>query len=100
MIFLLLIISTLVISITAGHFLKKKNIEIKKLGKIQTVLLFVLVFLMGAMIGSDDRLIESVKSIGVSALVVTVATMGGSILAIFILRKCLRLDRKGEKMHE
>ena len=77
--------------------LKKRGKEIQSLGKVQTFTVFFLVFFMGMRIGSDERILDSIESIGISAVVVTIATMGGSILAVFALRKCLKIDRKGNK---
>jgi len=90
----------LIFGTITGRLIKRKNTQIKGLGKIQTVLIMLLIFLIGARIGSDERLIDSVGTIGVSALVVTIATMCGSVLAIFVMRKCLKIDRKGDKAGE
>lgn len=101
MIFLLiLIIAAVMGGIIGRQFFKKKNKEIKGYGLIQSVTVFVLVFFMGMKIGSDDRILDSIEDIGISAVVVTIATMAGSMLAVFLLRKLLGMNKEGMKTDE
>ncbi len=100
MLLLLILIVAAVIGGIIGRYLKKNGKDIKHMGKIQTATVFFLVFFMGMRIGSDERILDSIESIGISAVVVSVATMGGSVLAVYILRKCLKLDRHGDKQND
>ena len=50
---------------------------------------------MGSRMGANDEVIENLGSIGVYSLVVTVVILVFSIIAVFLARKVLRIDRHG-----
>lgn len=94
---LVLIVAAGLGALLGNQLIKKKNKEIKGYGTIQAVTVFILIFFMGTRIGSDERIVDSIRDIGVSAVVVTIATMGGSILAVYGLRKLLKMNKEGVK---
>ncbi|MBN7772836.1 LysO family transporter [Clostridium aminobutyricum] len=65
--------------------------------KVTTGCLIVLIFTMGARIGSNEEVIQSLQTIGFKAAVISVFAFAGSILACFLVRKLFRIDRKGVK---
>ena len=79
----------------AGSFLEKKGIVIKGADKIQTACIMLLVFTMGSRIGSDDEIVKSLGTIGLTAFVMTVLILAGSIFAVFITRKFFGFDKYG-----
>lgn len=84
---------------TGARFIDK-NKEHKWISKVTLVTLMVLIFTMGARMGSDDRVISTLQIIGLKALVITIFTFVGSILACIIVRKLMKIDRKGMKIHD
>ena len=76
---------------------REKNL--KWLGPLQTCALIFLILALGVEIGADEQVISSLGTIGLSALVVTLLALVGSVLAVFGIRKLLRLDREGKKAH-
>ena len=65
-------------------------------GKLQFVALMILIVTLGVNLGSNDEVVSSLGQIGLSALVITVLAMAGSILGLTLLRRfVLRLDRYG-----
>lgn len=56
---------------------------------------YILVFLMGLRMGINQQVTSALATIGVQALAITLAAIGGSILMIFLVRKALRLNRYG-----
>ena len=50
-------------------------------------------FLMGLRMGINQQVTSALATIGVQALAITLAAIGGSILMIFLVRKALRLNR-------
>ena len=64
-------------------------------GKVQTVAITCLVLLMGMRMGSNSEITENLSTIGVSAFVITLMTMIFSIVAIYITRKLMKIDRYG-----
>ena len=78
-----------------GAFLKKKGITLAWIGMVQTAAITCLVFIMGVKIGADESIVSSLDTIGLTALIITLFTVAGSLAAVFILRKALGFDREG-----
>lgn len=78
-----------------GSKARKKNLKLRGMGAFQTALIFILLFLMGARIFANDRVVYSLGQIGISAFVMTVLCMFGSLIAVLITRKVLKYNRKG-----
>ena len=58
-----------------------------KISFIQTVILFVLIFVMGIRVGMDEQVVSSIGSIGLKAFAFAVSTAGFSILFVHVARK-------------
>lgn len=69
-------------------------------GKLQFVAIIVLIFTMGIRIGADERVIASLKEIGMYSLVLTIFAMVGSILFVFLARKILKLNKEGMRSND
>ncbi|MGP1569773.1 MAG: LysO family transporter [Eubacteriales bacterium] len=93
---LALYLGSALIGAIVGAKLLDKQKEYKVLSNISTVCLCVIIFAMGARIGSDDKVIKSLQTIGIKAFVITLFCFTGSILACFVIRKLLGIDSKGE----
>ncbi len=66
------------------------------MGGLQTADLMVMLFSLGVQMGSNEQVVSSLGSIGLSALALAAAVLAGSLAAVFLLRKyVLRLDRYG-----
>jgi uncharacterized membrane protein YbjE (DUF340 family) len=63
--------------------------------KVATGSLIVLIFTMGARIGSDERVINSLQTIGIKAAAITVFAFAGSILGCVIVRRLFNINREG-----
>ena len=59
------------------------------------MVLILLIFTLGVEIGADEQVVASLGSIGLSALVITLFVLAGSVLAVLLVRKCMGLDRQG-----
>lgn len=78
-----------------GAFLRKRSIVLKGAGVFQTIALVALVFVMGGRIGAEDGIVESLDTIGLKALVITLFILAGTVAATFAVRKLLGFDAKG-----
>jgi uncharacterized membrane protein YbjE (DUF340 family) len=66
------------------------------LGRLQLAALMILIVSLGVKLGADEEVIASLGQIGLSAFLITVAAMAGSVLAVTFLRRfVLKLDRFG-----
>ena len=71
------------------------------LGRFQTAALLLLIVTLGAELGSNEEIISSLGTIGLNALVVTLTSMVGSMLAVHALRKyLLKLNAQGRSCQE
>lgn len=90
-----LYLGVILLGVLAGSRKAVRRMPLPRLGKLQSVVLILLIFVLGAEIGSDEQVVTSLGTIGLSALVLTVFVLAGSILAVFLVRKCMGLDRQG-----
>lgn len=83
----------------AGYFigakLKKKEIQLSWIGRTQTIVIVILVFLMGSRIGANREIVASLDSIGLIAFGYTVIILAVTCLAYSIARRLLGFDRYG-----
>ena len=71
------------------------------LGRFQTAALLILIVTLGAELGANDEIVSSLAAIGLTALIITLTSMVGSLLAVHILRKyLLELDAQGRSRSE
>lgn len=94
---LVLYLGMAVIGYFVGKEIRKKNGRTPVAAKAATVAVLSLVFVMGSRIGSDERVVANLSTIGVNAFILTMATFIGSILFVFLARKLVGIDRKGIK---
>lgn len=97
---LMLYLGMIAIGIFIGSRKMIRSKSMTWLSKFQTVALVLMIFLLGVEIGSDERVIQSLGTIGVSALTITVLAMAGSVAAVCIVRKLMGLDKMGRKKSE
>lgn len=97
MLILSIYIGCCMLGIILGSTAKKRKIDISWSAKIQTLMLIVLLFTMGARLGVSREVISKLGSIGVNSVVLTIFILLGSLLATSLTRKLLHIDRKGEK---
>ena len=64
-------------------------------GKVQTAAIIILVFTMGARMGSNSEVIENLTSIGLYAFIFTVVVMATCVIFITLSRKLVRVNRYG-----
>ena len=78
-----------------GMFLGKRNIVLRGIGPFQTVTITLMVFVMGCEIGADREIVASLDTIGLTAFILTIFVLAGSVTAVFLARTALGFDRKG-----
>ena len=85
----------------AGYFigarLKKPNKSWKWVGKLQTLVIVVLVFLMGSRIGASEEIVSSLGTIGLISFVFTIIIMIFTVIAFTLVRRVMGFDRYGKR---
>lgn len=64
------------------------------------LVIYFLVFVMGLRMGANEEVTSSLGTIGLQSLLITGFTVAGSMLAVTVLRKVLRLNSEGQPMYE
>lgn len=83
--------------IGAGYLLRRRLL--RHLGKIVSVLIWVLLFLLGVEVGGDERIVRGIASLGLEAVMVTLAGVAGCGLLSLLLWKLVK-GRKGGESNE
>lgn len=78
----LILLASLAAGFAVGKFVKLPGGFFKAGGIGLTVCLFLLIFTLGAKLGGNPDVLRQAGSIGVEALVLAVATLGGSVLLV------------------
>ena len=68
--------------------------------KAMMAAVYILVLIMGLRMGVNEQVTSNLGSIGLKSLVITIFTVGGSMLAIFGVRKILKIDRYGSPIKQ
>lgn len=85
--------------IVGAKFINKEK-DYSWINKITTACLVFLIFTMGARIGSNEQVIQSLSTIGVKALIMTIICFAGSIFGVIVVRKILKINRNGVKIDD
>lgn len=87
-----IVIGIMALGIAAGYLLRNRNL--KRLGNVISVLIWLLLFLLGVEAGSDERIVKGIASLGGEALVISAAGVAGSSLFAMVLWKMTGGRRK------
>ena len=93
--YLVLYLGITVVGYGIGTYIKKKEMGLKGVGAIQAAAIMLLVFFMGSRIGADRSIVRSLDTIGLTAFVITLFVLAGSVAAVFVTRRLLGFDRRG-----
>jgi len=80
--------------ILVGYLFKKKKIT--WISRVITLLIWVLLFLLGIDVGSNQAIMSGLHTIGLEALVITVGAVLGSVVGARLLWKWINKDLKEE----
>lgn len=75
-----------------GYLLRKQNLN--RIHKVITVLIWLLLFILGAEVGGNEAIIKGMHTIGLEAVVLTLGGTLGSVIAAWLLWRAL-YKRKG-----
>lgn len=75
-----------------------KNYRLKFLSSIITTLIWVLLFILGIEVGSNQQIINGLATLGLEAIVITIAAVLGSCVAAWLLWYSLYKRKKGGKV--
>lgn len=82
---MLTVILIMLAGIGTGFLLRPK--KLKFTGNIITVLIWALLFLLGVEVGSNERIVKGIHTLGLEAIVISVFAVAGSCGAAWLLWK-------------
>ena len=89
-----IIIGLMLTGMLLGYLLRKR--DLKKIHQIITLLIWLLLFILGIDVGSNEQIIKGLHTIGLEAVILTLGGTLGSVIAAWALWRAL-YKRKGGK---
>ena len=89
------VISLMLTGILAGFLLRRRKLD--GVHRLITVLIWALLFLLGVEVGSNERIIRGLHTLGLEALAIAVAGTLGSVLAAWGLWQIVARRRKEDQ---
>ena len=86
------IIGLMLTGMLLGYLLRKR--DVKKIHQIITLLIWLLLFILGIEVGSNEQIIKGLHTIGLEAVILTLGGTLGSIIAAWALWRAL-YNKKG-----
>lgn len=71
--------------IGTGYLLRCRGL--RHLGKVISMLIWLLLFLLGLEVGGDERIVKGIASLGIEAVAISVAGVLGSVILALALWK-------------
>lgn len=87
--------SALILMYIVGMKLRDRKDKLGWVESAMNVMVYLLVLLMGLRMGANKEIVDSLGTIGIQSLIVTVITIIMSVLGITLSRKILKMDRYG-----
>lgn len=87
----------MLVGVLIGHFLRNGK-RVEKIEKSTSITIFVLLFVLGLSVGSNNVIIDNLGRFGWQAAVIAMLGMGGSIIAARIVFQLF--FKKGEEKNE
>lgn len=86
------IIGLMLTGMLLGYLLRKR--DLKKIHQIITLLIWLLLFILGIEVGSNEQIIKGLHTIGLEAVILTLGGTLGSVIAAWALWRAL-YNKKG-----
>lgn len=89
---MLAVVTIMSIGIGIGVLMKKRTTFISFADRLITYAIWLLLFLLGLSIGTNETVVRSIGQLGVQALVISVLSVVGSVLLSYLLFVALFKD--------
>ena len=84
---IIIVLAIMVLGIGIGLFVGNRPKIIKVVGMLTSFSIFLLLFLLGIGVGTNDKIINNLHSIGLQALIITLGAMLGSLICAWVVYK-------------
>ena len=89
------IIGLMLTGMLLGYLLRKRSLH--KIHTVITVLIWALLFILGIEVGGNEAIIKGLHTLGLEALIITLAAVTGSILCAWGLWYLLYIRNRGKE---
>ncbi|MDD4778753.1 MAG: LysO family transporter [Fermentimonas sp.] len=87
-----IVIAFMILGVVTGYIFRNKKMG--NISKIITVIIWVLLFLLGVEVGTNPEIIAGLGTIGVEALIITIAAVLGSAIMALLLWRYIKKSKK------
>lgn len=87
-----IVIAFMILGTVVGYIFRSNKLV--NISKIITFIIWVLLFLLGVEVGTNPDIIAGLGTIGVEALIITVAAVLGSALVAILLWRYIKKSKK------
>ncbi|MCR4765470.1 MAG: lysine exporter LysO family protein [Bacteroidaceae bacterium] len=94
---MLIVVLMMLGGILCGYLFRKKRIP--HIQQVTTVLIWALLFLLGLNIGSNEQVINSIGTLGLEALAITIFATLGSLIAAWLLWRYVNQQKADNDHH-
>lgn len=98
MLIILLYMGMLTLGCLIATRLRAYRSKLSVITKPMMSVIYALVLIMGMKMGVDEQVTSNLGTIGIQAFVITFFCVGGSMLAVFLIRKVIGMDRYGNML--
>jgi len=84
---IIIVISIMVLGMGIGLYIGNRPKIIKVVGILTSFAIFLLLFLLGIGVGTNDKIINNLHSIGLQALILTLGAILGSLICAYLAYK-------------
>lgn len=85
-------IACIAVGIPLGFALRHRQAAIRCVDRLTSWSIYALLFLLGLSLGTDDELISRAGDLGMRAVVISLCSLMGSVLAAWVLQRLLPAD--------
>ncbi len=81
------VLAIMTAGIILGFFLSGKDKLIKINDKLTTWAIYLLLFLLGIGVGTNDKIVKNIHTIGLQAIIITLGALAGSLICAYVVYK-------------
>lgn len=84
---MIIVTFSLLAGILAGYLLRKKEKTLEGISRTTSGVVAVLLFILGASVGSNEQIVKNISKVGFQALILTAGALLGSISFSFLIQR-------------
>ena len=82
---MIIVLTVMILGIICGYLIRERKKIVSIFDKLGSWLIFILLFVLGISVGTNDTIISNLKSIGAISLIVSIASLLGSVIVCSII---------------